>query len=463
MSKGYGLLSISSFLPKSFSNCLRWCVSGGLAIVILSFQEPPLAATAPGLQVAAQATENTAFPDNTATFETTDDEVRAVKVLLINQLQTGLRAFDLSLIEAILAPDFQRRTIVSQEAILIETREAYLEAIREWDKHSAGSREVLYAIQSASVDETRTRVNILLVATYRSKYFNPRFLETFLFEKTNGRWMLKRQAVLPLNPRKPELYDVQIFVSARRYHQSYIQREFARGPDSFVELFRKGSLQKGVPTDNIRRTVLFVFREPPPVGAEITVTHDWWSPDVGHPTPSRFKYTVEKSDPFFVIANETWVGGGSGGEITYEVFLDGQKIGKKDVAIMEPYDVLSTVESTAPLPENVRVIRPSPKVPKELAAFSGKWTGAWRERLDHILIVEEVSPPYATIIYSWGIGSPRYPPRWRRITGTFYENALHLTLGNGAKVTYRMRSDSTLDATHEKRDRILRATMTRAQ
>lgn len=328
MSKGSRPLSISPFLPKSFCNCLRWCVSGGLAIVILSFQEPFLAATAPGMQAAAQATEETVFPDNTASFETTYDEVRAVKDILINQVRAGYREFDLSLIEPLLARDFQRRTITSQDAILIETREDYLGANREWDKRSAGSGEVLYAIQSASVDQTRTRVNVLLVATYRSKYFNPRFLETFLFEKTNGGWMLKRQVVLPLHPNRPELYDVQIFVvKPCEVSEGKIQKlAITHGVDAFVDQCLKGSYDS-LPYE-LGALILFVFREPPPVGSEIK-TELIYERTYGD-FPFDFTYKVKKSDPYFVIANEVYSEDLDGWFIM-RVYVDGIKVGERKI------------------------------------------------------------------------------------------------------------------------------------
>jgi len=46
--------------------------------------------------------------------------------------------------------------------------------------------------------------------------------------------------------------------------------------------------------------------------------------------------------------------------------------------------------ATVPLPADVRIVPPSTEVPKEFAAFSGKWQGVWDQTLDHILVVEEI-------------------------------------------------------------------------
>lgn len=49
------------------------------------------------------------------------------------------------------------------------------------------------------------------------------------------------------------------------------------------------------------------------------------------------------------------------------------------------------------------IVPPGPTVPKELAAFSGKWlVGAWDETLGVTLIVHEIAPPGATVSYEWG-------------------------------------------------------------
>ena len=55
-----------------------------------------------------------------------------------------------------------------------------------------------------------------------------------------------------------------------------------------------------------------------------------------------------------------------------------------------------------PLPANVEITPPAAVVPPALAAFTGRWAGQWDGLLPHILIVEEVQPPHARVIYAWG-------------------------------------------------------------
>jgi hypothetical protein len=54
-----------------------------------------------------------------------------------------------------------------------------------------------------------------------------------------------------------------------------------------------------------------------------------------------------------------------------------------------------------PLPKDIEVKVPSPALPKEIAAFSGKWKGTWSGGgADFILVVTEISLEKAEIIYA---------------------------------------------------------------
>lgn len=57
-----------------------------------------------------------------------------------------------------------------------------------------------------------------------------------------------------------------------------------------------------------------------------------------------------------------------------------------------------------PLPKKIEIVPPSPNLPKEIAAFSGRWEGTWEgsRPLDSILIVENIEPEKAKVVYAWG-------------------------------------------------------------
>ncbi len=62
------------------------------------------------------------------------------------------------------------------------------------------------------------------------------------------------------------------------------------------------------------------------------------------------------------------------------------------------------ISKSVPLPKKIQIIQPSGDLPKEIAAFSGRWEGEWQEgsRLSKsVLIVEEISASKAKVIYGW--------------------------------------------------------------
>jgi hypothetical protein len=121
--------------------------------------------------------------------------------------------------------------------------------------------------------------------------------------------------------------------------------------------------------------------------------------------------------------------------------------------------------SVAPLPSDVRIIPPEATVLQQLAAFSGKWSGVWDGILHHILVVEEITPPHAVVIYAWGT-APQWQiaqPGWSRVQGEFVDGALKFSLRRPATVMYRLQPDGTLDATYEWAGGISRANLTRVK
>jgi hypothetical protein len=122
----------------------------------------------------------------------------------------------------------------------------------------------------------------------------------------------------------------------------------------------------------------------------------------------------------------------------------------------------ATPPSVAPLPSDVRIVPPEPTMPQQLAAFSGTWSGVWDGLLPHVLVVEEIVPPHAVVIYAWGT-APQWQvtqPGWSRVRGAFVEGALKLSLRGPATAMYRLQPDGTLDATYEWAGGISRAHLT---
>ena len=119
---------------------------------------------------------------------------------------------------------------------------------------------------------------------------------------------------------------------------------------------------------------------------------------------------------------------------------------------------------STPLPPDVNVQTPVPSVPKEIAAFSGKWVGRWDGRLDGTLVVEKIEGRNAILVYSWGsVPEWQIVPGFTRVRGTFGDdNVLRASLRTGVKVSYTLTPGGTLKGRYERGDLISSAEFKRA-
>jgi hypothetical protein len=107
---------------------------------------------------------------------------------------------------------------------------------------------------------------------------------------------------------------------------------------------------------------------------------------------------------------------------------------------------------TTPLPADARVVPPAPNVPPEMAAFSGQWAGQSEHGYSAGLVVEQVTPLSASVIYSWAGVPSAEPAGWMRVYGQFVSGKLRIELSRRtvvAVVTYTMRNDGRLDMDYE--------------
>lgn len=114
-------------------------------------------------------------------------------------------------------------------------------------------------------------------------------------------------------------------------------------------------------------------------------------------------------------------------------------------------DANSVIASDIKLPDDIVIKTPDQTVPKELAAFSGKWAGSWDKVLNHILIVEEVRQTDALVVYAtgeapvWNI----HESQWRRVKGEFINGKLVIKFPRRqVTVTYSMKNGE-LDGIYE--------------
>jgi len=104
-----------------------------------------------------------------------------------------------------------------------------------------------------------------------------------------------------------------------------------------------------------------------------------------------------------------------------------------------------------PLPDDIVVSPPSGTVAPDKAAFSGAWAGVFQGWLHHVLVVEEIEPDGAKVVYAFG-PSPYLPDGkglFRRLKGVFVDGGLKVTEPNelgGYTTIYTLNPDGTLTA-----------------
>jgi hypothetical protein len=93
--------------------------------------------------------------------------------------------------------------------------------------------------------------------------------------------------------------------------------------------------------------------------------------------------------------------------------------------------------STIPLPKDIEIRTPSPDLPREILAFSGKWKGSWQNTMDFILVITEINKEKAEVIYAYGDA-----PVWNIRRGYEYYSAKVIT-DKKPKIQFRSRFGSS--------------------
>ena len=62
----------------------------------------------------------------------------------------------------------------------------------------------------------------------------------------------------------------------------------------------------------------------------------------------------------------------------------------------------ASAASSVPLPPDTQITAPAKDIALEIGGFSGKWVGIWDDTLEHVLVVEQINPPNAVVIYASG-------------------------------------------------------------
>lgn len=115
-------------------------------------------------------------------------------------------------------------------------------------------------------------------------------------------------------------------------------------------------------------------------------------------------------------------------------------------AAQRPTDPAAVV-SGVKLPAHIAIVRPGPSVPPSLAFWSGEWAGLWNNNMDAVLVVEQVHPGVAKIVYAWGT-SPNFgtTPGFEKGVARLTPTELTCKSPKGFVAHYTRQKDGTLAA-----------------
>ena len=253
----------------SFGNVIK-TTAIALSLLFFPFNNAHPGPKRPKIDPEMKAAAEAYFVDNLASWEAKTEDERKIVDTISKHLKQGYETFDISLISSVLAQDFEVRHLVAKDKFTVEKKGEYLSARNAWVKSSSQKREVTYNIKDMIVDPSGEYINVLAFSRYKSKYFEPRFIETLLFKKEGGNIVLKQQSFVPIHPKHPELYEVSIIAGkhmGENFLDLFSKTEVPDGADSSIDQL---SAQKPEERGG-KISILAVFKEPPPIGSKVAM------------------------------------------------------------------------------------------------------------------------------------------------------------------------------------------------
>ena len=278
--------------------------------------------TVPPEVAKAQNARENAFRETLNTYNARNADEKEL-ITLLKTYRDAYNASDLSRIEALLAPNFELRyhepSSEKQYTVMVQSRSKYLEKRIAWSPKHPRQEKLIVNVLDVLLDPLGEGAAVIAATTYKSKYFHPRYIETFGFKRTSDGWFLRRILVLPATPKPKEL---NVSVSFADVDFGYLREPkfvAAYGPDA---LFAK-YIQLSCCLSRQRQKLVVIFAEPPAPGAGIIVRET----QIGRGrTFESFTYASPFS-PYYFLIGVGWQG--SGYSVLVEVEVDGVLVARQ--------------------------------------------------------------------------------------------------------------------------------------
>ncbi|MBF0356647.1 MAG: nuclear transport factor 2 family protein [Alphaproteobacteria bacterium] len=281
--------------------CLKNCLCGAAAaaLFVLNLLTPDIALS-DSIDVGKVLEKQSNYSANSP------DEGAIVEVLAkIGRAEEDRK---LETLESLLAPNFEYRQSVQPEKVQVAKRDEYIAARKNWGTDDKSNLTKITNVQNIAIHPKGELASATAFVTYKYRNFSPRYLETYNFEKIGGAWKLLQLIQIPLHPTKADQFDVQLILVPKIDEAKQIARLAEGNADAVVEEWKSKSLS--VMNDGYF-SVFAVFREPPPVGAKVTLELEGVARR-GSSFTVPLSDKVKASSPYYVLSgyvefNTSWV------------------------------------------------------------------------------------------------------------------------------------------------------------
>lgn len=284
--------------------------------------------TVPREVAKAQIARAQAFRETLDTYKPISSDENAV-IALLKTYRDAYNASDLSRIDGLLASNFELRYYRPRSKqiydIMIQNRAKYLEKRSSWSpKEPRGEKLIVRVLNVLRHPEGKGAV-VVAATTYKSKYFHPRYIETYGFKRTSNGWLLRRLLVVPAQPKPGEvkvslisLADISNYIELSNNLDSYRSFVDANGPDALFEKHIKLSCC----IEDKQQPLVVVFPEPPADGSTITVVES----AIGYSNTYTTTTTFHRNSQYTIFTGWGWYG--SHLTVVIEVYVDGVLAGE---------------------------------------------------------------------------------------------------------------------------------------
>lgn len=275
------------------------------------------------------------FHDELGSFSPNGNEEAKVKSVLV-RIKEAYEQCDKQNALTLVAPDYTQAVLQSPTTAMTISRSDYfkgigMEKMSVEDCKRLERKMSIAKIKLVKPQESADEMAAVITISYESKYFSPKFIEVLNFRPQGKNWVLSKRVSVPLYPKAPEYYHVQIYIGSASEldKQSEIMKNLALDDaDIFLQRLLGAAdytNNRALPIDGLPKVVIAVFRDPPPVGSRVVINHAYYS-EIGQRRGTFERdINIEKVNPWFFAITASTIH--SPGDVNYEVYLGDALVG----------------------------------------------------------------------------------------------------------------------------------------